>query len=178
MLACSPDPAQGKLRGAVLAFLFLSVLAFGFIGTGLVLGTEPRLVIERSTPGSFRVTGSNHFAGYQFFTKTIEGVSSVTVGSAARDRLGDSQRERQRRQSQKHLDMFGVDGRRLGWDREDDKRQIEDFMRGNEPRLALADPPPTWRMTLAWMSAAFGALAFIGAIQSSFFPKANAPRLP
>ena len=72
--------------------------------------------------------------------------------------------------------MFGADGARVGWDREDDQRQIEDFMRGSEPRLALADPPPLWRMSIAWFCAGFGVLIFIGAIQSNFFPKASTPR--
>lgn len=175
-----PDPRRAKRKGAVLAVLFLSVIAAGFLGTALVLGTEPRLVLERSGPGSsFRVTGSNHFAGRQYFTKTVEGVTRVAVGSAVRNRRSDSQLDNQRRRQQKHLDLFGADGARIGWDREADQRPIEDFMRGSEPRLALADPPPLWRMSLAWFSAAFGVLVLIGAIQSNFFPKANSPhRLP
>ena len=48
---------------------------------------------------------------------------------------------------------------------------IEDFMRGAEPRLALGDPPPFWRMSVAWFSAGFGMLIFIGAFLSNFFPK-------
>jgi hypothetical protein len=167
----APDPRWKKLRGAVLACLFLSALALCFMGAGLVLGTEPRLVLERSGPGSFRGTGSNHFAGYQYFTKTVDGISKVIVSSAARDRSSDSLAERQRRERQKHLDLYGADGRRLAWDREHDQRQIEDFMRGEEPRLALTDPPPLWRMGCAWFVAGFGALVFVGAIQSNFFPR-------
>lgn len=90
----APDPSMAKLRGAILASLFLSVIALGFLGTGLALGTEPRLVLERSGPGTFRVTGSSYFAGYQYFTKTIDGVTSVAVGSAARDWRSDSLQER------------------------------------------------------------------------------------
>jgi hypothetical protein len=171
MSISAPDPFWKKLRGAILAVLILSVIAVGFLGTALVLGTEPRLTLERSGPGTFRVTGENFFAGYRFFTKTIDGVTEVVAGSAARDRRSDSLRERQRRQSQKHLDLYGADGSRIGWDREDDQRQIEEFMRGTEARLALADPPPLWRMAIAWCCAGFGALIFIGAIQSNFFPK-------
>src|SRR5687767_869764 len=122
----APDPRWKKLRGAVLACLFLSALALCFMGAGMVLGTEPRLVLERNEPGTFRGTGSNHFAGYQYFTKTVDGISEVVAGSAKRDRSGDSVAEKQRRASQKHLDLHGVDGRRLGWDREGDQRQIED----------------------------------------------------
>ncbi|MGB8169530.1 MAG: hypothetical protein WCF18_18665 [Chthoniobacteraceae bacterium] len=159
----------------MLAFLFLSVIALGFLGTGLALGTEPRLVLERSGSGTFRVTGSNYFAGYRDFTKTIDGVTEVVAGSAARDWRSDSLQERERRQSQKHLDFYGADRGRIGWDREADQRQIADFMRGTEPRLSLADPPPLWRMGIAWFSAGFGVLVFIGAIQSNFFPKRNTP---
>ena len=66
------DSRPAKLQGAVLAFLFLTAMAVCFLGVALVLGTEPRLVLERGGTGSFRVTGSNHFAGYQFFAKTID----------------------------------------------------------------------------------------------------------
>jgi hypothetical protein len=128
-------------------------------------------VLERNEPGTFRGTGSNHFAGYQYFTKTVDGISEVVLGSDARDRRSDSLRERQRRESRKHLDFYGADGRRLGWDREDDRRQIDDFMRGDAPRLTLTEPPPLWRMAVAWFLIGFGVLVFIGAIQSSFFPK-------
>ncbi len=167
----APDSRPAKLRGAILAFLFLSVIALGFLGTALALGTEPRLVLERNGLGAFRVTGSSFFAGYRYFTKNIDGVTRVAMGSAARDWPSDSMRERQRQQSRKHLDMYGANGERVGWDRESDQRQIEDFMQGTEPRLALADPPPFWRMSIAWFSAGFGVLVFIGAIQSNFFPK-------
>lgn len=172
----APDPRPAKLRGALLAVLILSVFALGFLGTALVLGTEPRLEIERSGPDTFRVTGTSWFAGRRYFIKTIDGVTAVTQGSAARDWRSDSQRERQRRKRQKHLDFYGADRARVGWDREEDQRRIEDFMRGSEARLALADPPPAWRMAIAWGCAGFGVLVFIGAIQSNFFPKSKAPR--
>lgn len=171
MSVYAPDPFRKKFRGALLAVLFLSVIAIGFLGTGLVLGTEPRISMERSGPGTFRVTGENFFAAHRFYTKTVEGVTEVIADSAARDRRGDSLKERQRREKQKHLDFFGADSRRIGWDRETDKRKIEDFMRGSEPQLALADPPPLWRMCIAWFCLGFGVLTFIGAIQSNFFPK-------
>ena len=167
----APDPFAKKLRRAFLAVLIVSVIALGFVGAGLALGTELRLVLERSGPGTFRVTGASYFAGYRYHLKTIEGVTEVVVSSAARDRRSDSLRETQRRQSQKSLDLYGADRRRIGWAREDDKRQIEDFMSGTEPRLALADPPSFGRMSAAWCSAGFGVLIFIGAIQSNFFPK-------
>ncbi len=168
----APDRRPAKLKGAILAVLFLAVIAVGILGTALVLGTEPRLVLERSGPGAFRVTGSNYFAGYQHFTKTVEGVTRVVVRSAVRDRRSDSQRENQRRSAQKHLDLFGADGARVGWDREDDQRQIEEFMRISESRLALADPPPFWRMSVAWFCVGFAVLVLVGAIQSNFFPRA------
>ncbi len=172
----APDPRPAKLRGAILAVLFLTVIAIGFLGTALALGTEPRLVLERNEPGIFRCTGTSYFAGYRYFTKTIDGVTSVAVGSAARDWRSDSLKEREWRRSQKHLDLYGADRSRIGWAHEDDQRQIEDFMRGDALRLALADPPPLWRISIAWFCAGFGALVFIGAIQSNFFPKANTPR--
>lgn len=171
MSSDTPDPFWKKLRGAILAVLILSVIAVGFLGTALVLGTEPRLTLERSGPGTFRVTGENYFAGYRFFTKTIDGVTGVVVGSAARDWRSDAPQEKQRRQRRKHLDLYGTDRSRVGWDREDDQRQIEAFMKGSEPRLTLADPPPRWRMVVAWSCAGFGALILIGAIQSNFFPR-------
>lgn len=161
-----------KMRSAMLAFLFLSAMALSFFGVALVLGTEPRLVLERSGPASFRATGSNHFSGYRFFTKSVDGVTEVIAGNAVRKGRRDSEQENRTRRRQKHLDLFGADGARVGWDREDDRRQIEDFMQGSELRLALADPPPLWRMSLAWCSAVFGALVFLGAVQS-FFPKSG-----
>lgn len=167
----APDPRWKKLRGALLAVLFLSVIALGFVGAGLALGSEYRLVMERTGPGTFRVTGTSYFAGYQWFAKTVDGVTEVVMTSAARDRSSDSLRERQRRQSQKSLNLYGADRRRIGWDREDDRRQIEDFMQGTEPRLALANPPPPWRMNVAWGCAGFGVLIFIGAVRSNFFPR-------
>jgi hypothetical protein len=171
----APDPRIKKRRDAWLAVLIVSVFSAFCLGAAFALSVEPRLVLERIEPRSFRGTGSNHFAGYQFYTKTVDGITQVVVGSAARDRLGDSLAERQRRASQKHLDLYGADRRRLGWDRMEDQRIIEDFMRGEEPRLALANPPPLWRKNVAWFFAGFGALIFVGAIQSNFFPKAKAP---
>lgn len=171
----APDPRDKKLRDAFLAVLIISVFSAFCLGAAFALTVEPRLVLERTGPRSFRGTGSNHFAGYQFYTKTVDGISGVVVGSAARDRRDDSLQERQRRASQKHLDLYGADRRRLGWDRMDDQRIIEDFMRGDEPRLALANPPPLWRKCIAWFAACFGALIFVGAIQSNFFPKGKAP---
>jgi len=76
--------------------------------------------------------------------------------------------------SSRHMALYGSDRARLGWDRVSDYRVIEDFMRGKEPTMALANPPPTWRMAAAWFCVVFGGLAFVGAIQSSFFPKKNA----
>lgn len=167
----APDPFAKKLRGALLAVLFIFVLTLGFVGAGLAIGSEYRLVLERSGPGTFRVIRSDYFAGYEYFTKTIGGVTEVVTVSAARDWNSDSIVEKQRRQSRKSLDFYGADRRRIGWNREDDQRQIEDFMQGTEPRLALANPPPFWRRSVAWFSIGFGLLIFIGAIRSNFFPR-------
>ncbi|MFZ4683276.1 MAG: hypothetical protein ACOYMS_12295 [Terrimicrobiaceae bacterium] len=166
----SPAPKSG---GHFVAFLILSAIAAAILLAGLVLGTEPRLFMERSPDGSFRVTGSNQFAGWQFFSKTIEGVRDVTTGDAVRDGRRDSVKENRRRRSQQHLAFSGNGGGRLRWDRESDSRVIGQFMQGTEPTLALADPPPLWRMAAAWFCVGLGGLAFVGAIQSSFFPKKN-----
>jgi hypothetical protein len=158
-------------KGAFLAVLIIGVLALFILGAGLVLGIEPRMAFERTAPGVVRVTGSNHFVGRQFFSKTIEGVTGVQVGSAARENRNDSQRERQRRQSQKHVEIVGSNGARLGWDREDDCSRINEFIRGQESTLLLQDPPPLWRMSLAWFAIGLAILLMIGAVQSNFFPK-------
>lgn len=83
-------------------------------------------------------------------------------------------KETYRRRREKHLAFYGSDEARLGWDRESDWRVVEEFMRSQEPTLALADPPPGWRMATAWFCVVLGGLGFVGAIQSSFFPKKNA----
>lgn len=74
------NAVPGNAGSPVFACLFLTALAVGFLGAGSILGTEPRLVLERSEAGSFRVTGSNHFAGYKFFSNTIAGVKALAVG--------------------------------------------------------------------------------------------------
>lgn len=167
------DSRWAKLKLALFGFLFLSAIALGFTGAGFVLGHEPRLLLERSADGSFRVTSTTHFAGWQLsmLMKTADGVKEVVMGSAARDRSRDSESERRRRRNQRHLDFYGADRARVGWDREHDQRVIEDFMRGQEPRLALADPPPRWRLATGWFCIGFGGLVFLGAIQNAFFPK-------
>ncbi len=169
----APAPLPQKPGGHFIAFLILTAISVAILLTGLVLGTESRLVFERSGELEFRVTGSNHFTGRQFFSKTITGVSGVTEGDATRAGRRDSVEETQRRRRQRHLEFFGSDGARLGWDRTQDYREIDEFMRGKEPRMALANPPPGWRMALAWFCLGLGALSFIGAIQSSFFPRKN-----
>lgn len=172
----APDPLRTKPGGHFVAFLILSAISLAILLAGLVLGTEPRLVLERSGDGVFRVTGANYFAGRQFFSKTIEGVRDFKEGNAVRDRRGDSAQEQRRRRDQRHLAFYGSDGARVGWDRVSDHRAIDEFMRGSEARLALANPPPGWRMAAAWFCLGFGTLSFAGAIQSSFFPKKNLPR--
>lgn len=167
----APHSAPAKPGSPLFGFLFISALAVGFLGTALVLGTEPRLALERSGDGTFRVTGSNHFAGRQFFTKTIEGVKGVGVDDAVRDGRRDPERLNRKRRQELHLELVGANGAKLNWDRESDGRVIEEFIRGKEARLALADPPPGWRMGLAWFCAGFGVLTFLGAIQNTFSKK-------
>jgi hypothetical protein len=162
------------LGGRFTAFLILSAISVAIVLAGLVLGTESRLVMERTGDRVFRVTAFNGLAGQQFFKKTIEGVSDVNVDDAVRDGRHDSVKEDRRRRRQKHLEFSGSDGARIGWDRESDYSLVGEFMRGHEPSLALADPPATWRMATAWLCIGLGTLSFIGAIQSSFFPKKSA----
>lgn len=177
--APTPAPLPAKRGGHFLAFLILTAFAVALLLAGFVLGTEPRMVFERSADGTCRVTGSNHFSGRQFYSKTIDGVKSLVMDDAVRDRRMDSIEENRRRKRQKHLDILGANGAALGWDRESDKRLIEDFLRGTDPTLSLQDPPPMWRMAAAWFLAVLGVLTFLGAIQSSFFPKKGAaPKLP
>lgn len=170
-----PLPAPGspaaKRKEAIFGFLVLSGFAIAFLGVALALGTEPRMLLERTGGRVFRVTGSNHFAGFQFFSKTIEGVERVDVRNASRNRREDSIQERNRRVSRLRLDFTGADGSVLSWDREQDRAMVDDFMRGDAASLALAAPPPRWRMALSWLSAGFAGLILVGAIQNAFFPK-------
>lgn len=168
----APPPVPVKAGSPLIAFLFLTVMALGFLGAALVLGTEPRLLLERREGGTFQVTGSNHFAGYAFYSRSIDGVKGVLVDNAVRDERRDPAKVNRKRRRDLHLDLFGTNGARLGWDKESDVRVIEDFMRGSEPRLSLADAPPLWRLGAAWFLVGLGGLTFLGAIQS-FFPKKN-----
>jgi hypothetical protein len=167
----APTPVPAKAGSPFLAFLFLTALALGFMGAALVLGTEPRLALERVTDGAVRATGSNHFAGWSFFSKTIDGVNKVAVDNAVRDERRDPQKLNRKRRRDLHLDILTATGARLGWDRESDLSAIEKFLRSEEQSLALADRPPLWRMGLAWFLAGFGGLTLIGAIQNLFARK-------
>lgn len=156
--------------GALFVFAFMSVMALACLAAALVLGTEPRLDLVRTGERTFQVTGANAFAGVTFFSKSIEGVGGVTSGDAFRDRLADSQIERQKQRKRKHLAFTGADGARLRWDREGDQEMIEAFMRGTEPSLALRDPAPLWRKAAAWLLVGFGLLVWSGGI-AGFFKK-------
>lgn len=167
-------PLRNSKRGEYfLGFLILSVISTSILLAGLALGIEPRLMLERSADDTFRVTGSNHFAGKQFFSKTVDGVRGFSTGSAARNRRIDSAKEERRRSKQKHLAFYGKDGARVAWDREGDRQVLNEFILGKEAKLELTDPPPGWRIATAWFCIGFGMLTFIGAIQSRFFPKKN-----
>jgi hypothetical protein len=164
---------KSTLGGRFIAFLILSAISLAILLAGLILGIEPRLVMERTGDRVFRVTTINLFAGQQFYTKTIEGVSEFDLDDAVRDRRHDSAEENRRRRRQKHLEFFGSDGARIGWDRESDYEIVSKFMQGHEQSLSLAEPPPAWRMACAWICIGLGTLSLIGAIQSSFFPNKN-----
>ncbi len=168
----APQKLPAKPGSPVFAFLFLAALAICFLGAGLILGTEPRMSIKHTGERVFQVTGSNHFAGRQFYQKTIDGVTGVVEDDAYRDRRGDSEYERRKQRKRKHLEFEGTNGM-LSWDREQDQSMIEEFMRGTDLSLDMAEKPPAWRIALAWFMIAFGGLTFLGAIQS-FFPKKSA----
>ncbi len=161
-----PNPAASPPGSPLLGFLFITVIAVAFLGVSVVLGTEPRMRLDRSADGSFRVTGSNHFAGHQFFTRTIAGVTGVRVDDAVRDGRRDPERVNRKRRRVLHLEFTGADRSSLGWDRESDAPAIEAFMRGHDPSFTLANPPPTWRMALAWSFVGLAALTFLGALKN------------
>jgi hypothetical protein len=167
----APDPKVKKRKEALVNFLILFPFTIAFLGMALVLGIEPHLKLERTGQRVFRVTGSNHFAGVQFYSKTIEGVEGVRLASAARNDPRDSMQERNRRSNRKRLDFEASNGAVLSWQRTDDSQFIDDFIRGNEPVLSLIGTPPWWRAGLSWLSAGLGVLVFIGTIQNCFFVK-------
>jgi hypothetical protein len=171
MHAPTPAPRPATPGGRFLAFLILSAISVALLLAGFVLAIEPRMSFTRSTDGTCRATGSNFFAGHQISTRTIEGVKTIVVDDAVRDDRRDSPRVNRRRKQQKHLEISGANNAALEWDRESDMRVIEDFLRGSGPALALQDAPSMWRMPAAWGLIALGVLGFLGAIQSSFFPK-------
>ena len=98
----------------------------------------------------FRVTAFIVFAAQTFLQKIIERVGDVGADDAVRYGCHDSEKEHRRRRRQKHLEFFGSDSARIGWDREMDYTLVGEFIRGNEPSLSLANPPPTWQMAIAW----------------------------
>ncbi len=155
------------------SFLILSAISLSILFAGLILGTEPRLVMERTGERTFRVTSSNYFAGRPFFARTVDGVTEVVVDDAVRAGRRDSAKEVRRRRRQKHLEFQGSDGTTIGWDRESDYLAVGEFMRGQEERFQLSDPPPMWRRAAAWFCIGLGSLSWIGAFQSSFFPRKN-----
>jgi hypothetical protein len=164
---------QTKARNAFTGFLIIAGFAFFVFGAAFVLAVEPRMTFERSGEGVFRVTGQNFFAGRQIYSKTIEGVTGVSVGSAARNDRNESIEDRNRRQ--KHLNIVGANGARLGWGRESDQGAIEEFMRGREPRLVLEDKPPLWRRALTWFGFVLGGLILWGGVKAAYFTKSGLP---
>lgn len=168
------DSKEKKRRDAWFAFLIIGSFAIVFLAMGFALGIEPRMYFERTGKEVFRVTGSNHFLGRQFYSKTIEGVESVSLASGMSSSRSGSLRERDRQTKHAHLEIVGADEARLGWGRTSDSQPIFKFMRSAEPVLDLRDPPPLWRMALSWASLAFGGLIFIAALKS-FLPKKPGP---
>jgi hypothetical protein len=167
----APDSPRAKVKKSVVDFLILFPFVIALLGCALALGIEPRMLLERTAERAFRVTGSNQFAGHQFYSKTIEGVEGVRHADGSRNRREDSIRERNRQASRKRLVFDAADGAMLSWDREDDSRLIDEFMRSDASTLSLKDPPPRWRMGLSWFCAGLGGLTLFGVIRNSFFPK-------
>lgn len=165
------DPSHPHtIRQRLSSLFILSTISLAILLSGLVLGTEPRLILERTGDRTFRVTASNNFAGRPFYSKTVEGVNEVLQDDADRNRRGDSAKKKKQQRKQKHLDFFGNDEARVGWDRETDQTAIEEFMRGSEQSMRLEDPPPLWRMIASWFCVGLGGLCLIGAIRNSLFP--------
>lgn len=148
----------------------MTVIAGAFMLAGLMIGSEFRLVIERSADETFRVTSTSLFMGLSYLPKTIEGVKEVASGDEVMPGRSYAPGERARLSSQKHL-RFDGGGRSIKWDGEDDYVVVSNFMRSKDPTLALADRPSNWRVAGAWFCLLFGAWAFLGGIQNSFFPK-------
>jgi hypothetical protein len=165
--------SQQTIQQRFASLLVLSAISVAILCAGFVLGTEPRLIVERTQDRVFRVTAANHFAGIAFYSKTIEGATEVLQSDADRNRRGDSAKKKRQQRKQKHLDFFGNDDARVGWDRETDQVLIEEFMRGSAPTLRLEDRPPLWRMVASWFCLGLGGLCLVGAIRNSIFPSAT-----
>ena len=160
-----------KRRQAVISFLILLPFTLVFLGMAFALGTEPRILMERTGEHAFRVTGSNQILGLRFYTKTIEGVDRVQLATAASNDRTESLKERQKRMDQVRLDFIATDGSRLSWGREEDSRKIDAFMRSDAPSFLLTESPPWWRTGLTWLCLALAVLIFTGTIQNCFFAK-------
>jgi hypothetical protein len=143
------------------------------VAAGLILSLGSHLIIERTGDRLFRVTSRSFFFGQQFRKKTVEGVTEVVVDDADRNRRSDSLQEKRRQRRQKHLNFFGNDGARVGWDRESDYLVVGEYMRGTESSLILKDLPPTWRLVIAWFFVGLGSLTLVGAVQNALFPKSS-----
>jgi hypothetical protein len=162
---------RSKAWEAFTGFLIIAAFAVFIFGAAFVLGTEPHMTFERTGERVFRVTAENYFAGWRFYSRTVEGVTGVSPGNAARNDRSESTRDRNRRQSQRHLKLVGANGSTLRWGRESDQRAVEEFMRGPEPRLALVETPAWWRQALTWFGVGLGALVLVGAVKNAYFHK-------
>ncbi len=167
----SPDLKAKKRQEALVNFLILFPFTLVFLGMAFALGIEPHMKLERTGPRVFRVTGSNHILGFQFYSKTIEGVEGYRHADASRNDRRDSMEERNRRSARKRLAFDAGNGWELSWGRTEDSTKLDAFIRGTEPELLLIDTPPWWRKGLAWLSLGAGVLVFIGTIQNCFFVK-------
>lgn len=174
----APGSPEAKRRQAWLGFWVLSGFALPFFAMGFVLGLEPRMVFERTGAHVFRVTASNHFAGVQIYSRTLEGVHGMSEVHDSSYRREDSMEERQRKTRHTYLSTRAADGGPLrwglSWGRVEDLPEIENFMRSDAPTLALANPPPWWRVGLTCLSLGLGAFIFFRAVRG-FFPKKPSP---
>lgn len=164
-----PIPPKPNAGGPGLNSWSASALRCPFFGLALMLGTEPHWYFERTGPEVFRLTGSNHFAGYRFYTRTIEGVEGVSESSGYSKTRRNSTSDRQVSRSP-HLTATGANGAQMSWGRESDSPSIATFMRSDAPSLLLIDRPAWWAQALTWLSLPLGTFLLLRAGRS-FFPK-------
>jgi hypothetical protein len=156
--------------GELFGLIVLLVVALGFAGAGLFLGTESRLVLRKESdqPNDLAATATNNFAGLILSQTTIRPVTLASVDSEhlRSRRPDDAPASRRRRGGQ--LTLSTPEGAEIRWDREADMSAVEGFLHDTAPALLLVNSPPLWRMVAAWLLVGSGGLTVIGAIRNLF----------